>query len=228
MKNRKYIGVPTQKEINSQFTELHRLIKDISTIEQARELASNHPNIDVEINGDSLDYYKGEAIETIRYEYKNILVYSDIKNNTAKVCNCITLYSDDGLQIGDSDYYDFSEEIEEAAKMGLLEKNTEFKFKAVLWMVELEDGLSKEQISNMLELIEDDSRGYMPIEIHDNNSSAYGFISSSYYESISYNIDDLSKVIKPVLNDWANESADNIYTLKDGTKIYMGCDHVTI
>lgn len=221
MNNRKYIGVPTQKEINSQFAELYRLIKNISTLEQVRELISNHSNIDIEINGDSLDYYKGETIETIRYEYKNILVYSDIRNNTAQVCNCITLYSDDGLQIGDSDYYDFSEEIEEAAKMGLLEKNKEFKFKAVLCMVELEDGLDKEQILNILELIKDDSRGYMPIEIHDNNSSAYGFISSSYYESISYNINNLSEIIKPVLNDWDNQSADNIYTLKDGTKIYM-------
>lgn len=159
---------------------------------------------------------------------EKINVLCDIKNNTAKVCNCITLYSDDGLQIGNSDYYDFSEEIEEAAKMGLLEKNSELKFKAVLCMVGLEDSVSKEQISNMLELIEDDSRGYMPIEIHDNNSSAYGFISSSYYESTSYNIDDLSKLIKPVLNDWANESTDNTYTLKDGTKIYMGCNHLTI
>lgn len=221
MNNRKYIGVPTQKEINNQFTELYKLIKNISTIEQARELISNHPSIDVEINGDNLDYYKGETIETIRYEYKNILVYSNIRNNTAQIGDCITLYSDDGLQIGDSNYYDFSEEIDEAAKMGLLEKNKEFKFKAALCMVELEDGLNKEQISNILGLIEDDSRGYMPVEIHDNNSSAYGFISSSYYDSISYDINNLSEVIKPVLNDWDNESADNIYTLKDGTKIYM-------
>lgn len=103
------------------------------------------------------------------------------------------------------------------------------KYKVVLWMVELEEGLSKEHIVKIMSLLEEDDRGYMPIEIEgDFNSSAYGFICSSYYDELSYNATKIKQVIKPVLDDWNNESPNNEYVMAGGAKIYMGCDCETL
>lgn len=103
------------------------------------------------------------------------------------------------------------------------------KYKVVLWMVESEEGLSKEQIIKMLNLLEDDNSGYMAIEIEgDSNSIAIGFICSSYYEELTYSNTRIKNIIKPVLDDWNNENNNNEYTMKDGTIIYMGCDYSTI
>jgi len=125
MMKRKYIGVPTQEEIIQQYNELIEMTKDIITMEQI--LAFKQKNlddgnyIDIEINYDSLEYYKGEPIEVIRYEYKNIMVYANIENGKVDHNPYITLYDDDGEQFADELYYDYDKEVQRCADMGNLE-----------------------------------------------------------------------------------------------------------
>ena len=68
----------------------------------------------------------------------------------------------------------------------------------------------------------------MPIELHANNSSAYGFITSSYFEELSFDKSSIAKVIEPVLEDWNKEREDKKYKLEDGIFVYMECDQETI
>lgn len=103
------------------------------------------------------------------------------------------------------------------------------KYRVVLWMVELEDGLTKEQIMKMLDLLEDDEAGYMPIELEGEcNSSAYGFICSTYYEEFCYDLSFIANRMIPVLEDWDLEEDSKEYELCDGTLLYMGCDAETL
>lgn len=231
MKNqRKYIDVPTIEEIKQQYREVLELTKDITTFKQIQDFIKNNSDtIEVEVNWDSLSCYKGEEIEVIRYEYKNILVYVDIVDGKTKPSDLITLYSDEGLQFVDSSIDEIEEEIERVAKMGLLKENHSFdKYKITLHHVKLEEGLNKTQIINLLDKLEEDDKGYMPIEFHTNNSSAYGFITSSYYEELSFDKSSIAKVIELVLEDWNNEREDKKYKLEDEVFIYMDCDCKTI
>lgn len=103
------------------------------------------------------------------------------------------------------------------------------KYKVVLWMVETEEGLTKEQIVESMELLEKDDRGYMTIEIEGHaNSTAIGFISTSYYDELSYSSNKIKRTILPVLDDWNNESEDCEYILSDGTVVFMGCYYTTL
>ena len=225
LNQRKYLDVPSQKEIIEQFNEIKALIQGITTFQQVKEFSEKYPDIEVEINGEEFNLYNNEELETVRFEYKNILVYLDIEDNQSNVSECITVYDDDGEQFADCKYFEFHTEVERVANMGLLKPNPNFnKFKAVLHLVELESGLDKNQIFSILNKLEDDDNGYMPIEVNKNNSSAYGFICSSYYEELNYDINNISCILEPVLDDWRNESISKIYKLKDGTDIYMGCD----
>ena len=45
-----------------------------------------------------IEYVEDEDIETIRYEYKNIMVYFDIEDGIGEYSDCITVYSDEGRQ----------------------------------------------------------------------------------------------------------------------------------
>lgn len=103
------------------------------------------------------------------------------------------------------------------------------KYKVVLWMVEAEDGLTKEQIIKSMDLLEEDNRGYMTIEIESHsNSIAIGFISTSYYDELSYKPYKIMRTITTILEDWDNESEDCEYILLDGTVVFIGCYCTTI
>lgn len=103
------------------------------------------------------------------------------------------------------------------------------KYKVALMMVEAEEGLTKEHIKDLVDLLEDDDKGYIPVEIEGvSNSVAIGFICNSYFDELFYSLSKIKKVIIPVLNDWNGESIDFEYSLSDGTVIYMGCDCVTM
>ena len=142
LNKRKYIGVPTQEEILEQYNDVLRLTNGIKTFKQVKDFAIKNPNFDIEVNCDSIyDYIKmpsgeyklefiedveDEDIETIRYEYKNIMVYFDIEDGIGEYSDCITVYSDEGRQFGDEKYYSYQNEIERVAAMGLLELNPNF------------------------------------------------------------------------------------------------------
>lgn len=126
--NRKYLGVPTQEEIIQQYSEITEMTKNIRTVAEVLEFQQTNPNdgypIDVEINYNAMSAYTNEPIEVIRYAYKNILVYADIKDGGVQHRRQITVYDDDGdIQFGDEVYNDYEQEIDRVASMGLLRRN---------------------------------------------------------------------------------------------------------
>ena len=90
-----------------------------------------------------------------------------------------------------------------------------------LCMVELETGLSKAQVGKVLSMLPDKG-DYMPVEFHDNNTSAYGFVSADYYQQYNYEPGPLSEIINPILGDMKLESANGVYKTADGSLFYMG------
>jgi hypothetical protein len=90
-----------------------------------------------------------------------------------------------------------------------------------LCMVELEKGLHIKQIEKLLSLLPAD-KDYMPIEFHNNNTSAYGFIESEYYQIHDYKPDFIEEQINIILEDIRLESPDGIYMTPDGRQFYMG------
>ena len=98
-----------------------------------------------------------------------------------------------------------------------MSKNT---YVMALRMVELGNGLSPKQIIELTALL-DNHKTYMPIEFHANNTSAYGFILSDYFEEYNYLTEDLDKEVSILIDDWNLLSNDNIYSLTDGEKFYM-------
>lgn len=89
-----------------------------------------------------------------------------------------------------------------------------------LCMVELEDGFDDTQINRLMTILP--MGKYMPIEFHANNTSAYGFVNSEYYQTHDYKPDLLAKTINPILDDMNLENADAAYTTEDGRPFFMG------
>lgn len=90
-----------------------------------------------------------------------------------------------------------------------------------LCMVELEDGLTQDQVCKVLSVLPD-SGSYMPIEFHDNNTSAYGFVDSEYYQIHDYTTEFIKDKINAVLDDKRLELPDGTYSTPDGRQFYMG------
>lgn len=90
----------------------------------------------------------------------------------------------------------------------------------VLCMVELEDGIDKRQINKMLDFLPENSK-YMSIEFHDNNTSAYGFIESDYYQTHDYSTEFISDTVNAILADKFLENNNGIYTTPDDKRFYM-------
>jgi hypothetical protein len=90
-----------------------------------------------------------------------------------------------------------------------------------LCMVELEMGLDRKQLDQLMHELPE-GRKYMPIEFHENNTSAYGFIDSEYYEEHGYKTDCFSEQINAILDDMRLESSDGRYRTPDGRLFYMG------
>ena len=102
------------------------------------------------------------------------------------------------------------------------------KYKIALWMLRKGDEFTDGNLEIILNSLEEDTLGCVPIAIYgSSNLNAYGLISYSYYSDLSFSLKSVEEVIVPVLNNWDYET-NNIYTMPDGNKIYMGCDLVTI
>lgn len=118
---RKYVGIPSLEEIKEQHETILNLAKDVVTFNQVKELAEKYSKtLEIEVNWEPLSYYKGEEIEIIRYDYKNLLVYVNIEDGKAIPDDFVTLYSDDGLQFKDAHIDKIEEEIESAYERGFL------------------------------------------------------------------------------------------------------------
>lgn len=90
-------------------------------------------------------------------------------------------------------------------------------FVMVLGTIEPTTGLFPAQVKQVLEQLSD-TKEYVPIEFHENNTSAYGYIESDYYERYDYEYDRMVKCVCPILNDMKMETADGVYYLPDGAR----------
>jgi hypothetical protein len=88
-----------------------------------------------------------------------------------------------------------------------------------LGVVPLEQGFSPAQILSLSAMLPATSF-YMPIEFHQNNSSAYGFIKDAYYEEHDYKTEAFNGLILPLLENGL--SGDEMYLLTpDNQRIYI-------
>ena len=97
---------------------------------------------------------------------------------------------------------------------------TVFEKVMALCMVELGEGIHERQIKMLLSLLPAD-KDYMPIEFHDNNTSAYGFIQAEYYQLYDYKPDFIEEQINAILDDKNLENPDGIYMTPDGRQFCM-------
>ncbi len=99
-------------------------------------------------------------------------------------------------------------------------------YDAVAWMVPLESGLKKKHIIKVLSLLPEDSE-IVPFEIHESNSSAYGFATTDVIDEEN-GLESIVDLLGPVVEDWSNESSDYTFALPSGKTVYIGCDYRTV
>jgi len=75
-------------------------------------------------------------------------------------------------------------------------------------------------LANQLNVDED----YRFIELHENNLSAYGFISSSYYHEYDYNSERIAVQMHEIIGDWTLLSYHNEYTISDNKTFLIYCE----
>lgn len=146
--------------------------------------------------------------------------------NTYKISIYVKGTEDDAVALRKSLAQSVYDEFELGSVFGVdvvLEEPPEEIFDRVmaLCMVELEDGLNAEQVDKVMASLPAD-RKYMPIEFHENNTSAYGFVDSEYYQVHDYKPDYFAEYIKSVLGDKNLELPNGRYMTPDGRQFYMG------
>lgn len=90
-----------------------------------------------------------------------------------------------------------------------------------LCLTELETGLEPKQIVKLMGALPG-GRKYMPIEFHQNNTSAYGFVDDEYYQIHDYSPEFFAEQINAILEDKNLERLDGKYMTPDGRQFFMG------
>lgn len=148
-------------------------------------------------------------------------------NNTYKVQMYVKGTEEDAISLRKSLAQSVYDEFELGSVFGVsVERNDPpediFNRVMALCMVELEDGLDETQVSKVMAALPAGKK-YMPIAFHDNNTSAYGFVDSEYYQIHDYNPEFFAELINAILGDKNLESPDGRYMTPDGRQFYMGC-----
>ncbi len=99
-------------------------------------------------------------------------------------------------------------------------------FDVAAWMIPLDSGLKKKHILKVLSLLPEDCE-LVPFEIHENNSSAYGFATTDVIDEEN-GLETILELLGPAVEDWTDESSDCTYALPGGKKVYIGCDFRTV
>lgn len=100
------------------------------------------------------------------------------------------------------------------------------KVHVAAWMIPIESGLNKKHILKILSLLPEESE-LVPFEIHEDNSSAYGFATTEIIDEEN-GLGEILELLGPVVDDWEIDSSEYIYTFPSGKEIYMGCDFRTV
>jgi hypothetical protein len=107
--------------------------------------------------------------------------------------------------------------------------------KVVAWayMMEIDNGLKREQIKKMMNLMPY-AVEVVPFHtdvVDENNESllkansiAFGFVNNEYFEDLL----EIQKTFAAVCNDWKLERKDKIYKTKNGLNIMLLCDVGTL
>lgn len=109
--------------------------------------------------------------------------------------------------------------------------NEELRSPIIAWayMVELEAGLTKKQIRDVMESIPSNV-AVLPFSLNETslpeaNSTVIGVINDEFYDDY---LEEIKQVLASVCNDWRNERADHLYVLSDGHQVMMNCDVETV
>jgi len=94
------------------------------------------------------------------------------------------------------------------------------------WVVPLENGLKKKHLERVLDLLPDDS-DLVPFEIHEVNSSAYGFATMEAVDQEN-GLEKILDTLGEVVEDWTDHSSNISLELPGGRKAYIGCDYRTV
>ncbi|MNV66156.1 hypothetical protein D3C71_1588960 [compost metagenome] len=93
------------------------------------------------------------------------------------------------------------------------------KYKAYLMMTDLEGGLMKSQLQELVNTLPDGDTEYIPVSIPgEANSSAHGFVDAEFQDTDELN-PELVKTAQFVLNDFDNEREDRTYESEEGNLI---------
>lgn len=98
------------------------------------------------------------------------------------------------------------------------------KFEAVGQMVELESGLTKEQIVNLLSMLPDGEE-LIPFEASENNSTIFGFIT---VEAADEHMSSVESLAIRLCEDFDNETTDKTYQTKSGLTVFIDCEYETV
>ncbi len=99
-------------------------------------------------------------------------------------------------------------------------------YDVVAWMVPVDSGLKKKHIHKILDMLPDEAE-LIPFEIHESNSSAYGYATTAAVDEEN-GLETITDLLEPVVEDWTIESADSTFQLDSGRKVYIGCDYRTV
>lgn len=94
------------------------------------------------------------------------------------------------------------------------------------WMFPLESSLKKKHIQKVLSLLPEDCE-IVPFEIHESNSSAYGFATTDVIDE-EEGLESIVDLLGQVVEDWTNDSSDYSFALPSGNNVYIGCDYRTV
>lgn len=92
------------------------------------------------------------------------------------------------------------------------------KFDVVLYERELDDGLNRIEIQELLDLCKEEK--VIPLEIQGEYSVAMGFITLEMAESMNYNLDSFEEDVKMILDDMNQETENHEYEY-DVFKMYL-------
>ncbi|ADO59634.1 hypothetical protein [Paenibacillus polymyxa] len=94
------------------------------------------------------------------------------------------------------------------------------KYQAVGMMVELDGGLTKNQVVSLLGKLEDGEL-LIPFGTSANNSTIYGFLT---VPSVDEHLDAVEKTARQLCEDFDNERTDQTYTTETGIQMFIDCE----
>jgi cytosine/adenosine deaminase-related metal-dependent hydrolase len=98
------------------------------------------------------------------------------------------------------------------------------KYEAVGLLCEMEGGVTKEQLNQMLRMLPDNEL-LVPFHVCENNSQVAGFMTA---EAANDHEIEVKALLGKLCEDWNNENPNKIYVTTSGLSIYVDCEFESI